>query len=43
MTASGGVADSNDKTCACVLGGAGKAKNGEGRCVCIMAGHGKDT
>ena len=40
----GGTKDSNDKTCACVLAGAGydKKYNRE-RCVCGFAGYGYDT
>ena len=40
----GGTKDNNDKTCACVLAGAGydKKYNRE-RCVCGFAGYGYDT
>lgn len=38
----GGTKDSNDKTCACGLAGAGYAKSGRERCVCGSAGYGYD-
>jgi len=37
----GGKADSNNKTCACVLAGAGEYQDGSGcYCVCALAGDG---
>lgn len=34
------VAGGGDVSCACVLAGAGYAKNGRERCVCGFAGYG---
>ena len=39
----GGTKDNNDKTCACVLAGAGYSTSGRERCVCGFAGYGYDT